>query len=145
MVDAAICTTSLGPRYFLAGVIGYGVGLLATFVPATQFQQNRRAGTEGAQQSSRSLYLMQHGQPALLFLVPGTLAPGLVTQQLGSRAWLAWLLPVTTCDSRDCSPFPDDRSRTPTEIPTCFIALRKAWLPDESPFVKSPQAAFRAS
>ena len=24
----------------------------------------------------RSLYLMQHGQPALLFLVPGTLAPG---------------------------------------------------------------------
>ncbi|CAE7233558.1 SPPL2 [Symbiodinium natans] len=33
--------------YFLAGVIGYGVGLLATFV---------------------SLYLMQHGQPALLFL-----------------------------------------------------------------------------
>lgn len=40
--------------YFLAGVIGYGVGLLATFV---------------------SLYLMQHGQPALLFLVPGTLIP----------------------------------------------------------------------
>mmetsp|Transcript_41014 Transcript_41014/g.73787 ORF Transcript_41014/g.73787 Transcript_41014/m.73787 type:complete len:527 (+) Transcript_41014:89-1669(+) len=40
--------------YFLAGVIGYAVGLLATFV---------------------SLYLMQHGQPALLFLVPGTLVP----------------------------------------------------------------------
>jgi len=40
--------------YFLAGVIGYALGLLATFV---------------------SLYLMQHGQPALLFLVPGTLIP----------------------------------------------------------------------
>jgi len=40
--------------YFLAGVIGYGIGLLATFV---------------------SLYVMQHGQPALLFLVPGTLIP----------------------------------------------------------------------
>lgn len=40
--------------YFLAGVIGYAFGLLATFV---------------------SLYLMQHGQPALLFLVPGTLIP----------------------------------------------------------------------
>lgn len=40
--------------YFLAGVIGYAIGLLATFV---------------------SLYLMQHGQPALLFLVPGTLVP----------------------------------------------------------------------
>eukprot|EP00448_Togula_jolla_P012064 CAMPEP_0170594560 /NCGR_PEP_ID=MMETSP0224-20130122/14067_1 /TAXON_ID=285029 /ORGANISM="Togula jolla, Strain CCCM 725" /LENGTH=565 /DNA_ID=CAMNT_0010918629 /DNA_START=73 /DNA_END=1768 /DNA_ORIENTATION=+ len=40
--------------YFTAGVIGYGLGLCATFV---------------------SLYLMQHGQPALLFLVPGTLVP----------------------------------------------------------------------
>lgn len=40
--------------YFVAGVVGYAVGLLATFV---------------------SLYLMQHGQPALLFLVPGTLVP----------------------------------------------------------------------
>ncbi|CAJ1345416.1 unnamed protein product [Effrenium voratum] len=40
--------------YFLAGVIGYGIGLLATFA---------------------SLYLMQSGQPALLFLVPGTLVP----------------------------------------------------------------------
>eukprot|EP00440_Ansanella_granifera_P046627 gb/GFBE01050495.1/.p1 GENE.gb/GFBE01050495.1/~~gb/GFBE01050495.1/.p1 ORF type:complete len:533 (+),score=121.78 gb/GFBE01050495.1/:1-1599(+) len=40
--------------YFLAGVVGYALGLLATFV---------------------SLYLMQHGQPALLFLVPGTLVP----------------------------------------------------------------------
>ncbi|CAE8662097.1 unnamed protein product [Polarella glacialis] len=40
--------------YFTAGVIGYAVGLAATFV---------------------SLYLMQHGQPALLFLVPGTLVP----------------------------------------------------------------------
>lgn len=43
-----------GRGYFLAGVIGYAIGLLATFV---------------------SLYLMQHGQPALLFLVPGTLVP----------------------------------------------------------------------
>eukprot|EP00420_Gonyaulax_spinifera_P021297 CAMPEP_0197897656 /NCGR_PEP_ID=MMETSP1439-20131203/42298_1 /TAXON_ID=66791 /ORGANISM="Gonyaulax spinifera, Strain CCMP409" /LENGTH=529 /DNA_ID=CAMNT_0043518297 /DNA_START=93 /DNA_END=1682 /DNA_ORIENTATION=- len=40
--------------YFTAGVIGYTLGLLATFV---------------------SLYLMEHGQPALLFLVPGTLVP----------------------------------------------------------------------
>jgi len=40
--------------YFLAGVLGYAIGLIATFV---------------------SLYLMQHGQPALLFLVPGTLVP----------------------------------------------------------------------
>lgn len=40
--------------YFTAGVIGYSLGLAATFV---------------------SLYLMQHGQPALLFLVPGTLIP----------------------------------------------------------------------
>lgn len=40
--------------YFVAGVFGYAIGLLATFV---------------------SLYLMQHGQPALLFLVPGTLVP----------------------------------------------------------------------
>merc|ERR1719412_3036539 len=40
--------------YFTAGVIGYALGLLATFV---------------------SLYLMKHGQPALLFLVPGTLLP----------------------------------------------------------------------
>ena len=38
----------------MAGVVGYAIGLLATFV---------------------SLYLMQHGQPALLFLVPGTLVP----------------------------------------------------------------------
>merc|ERR1712232_1079412 len=40
--------------YFTAGVIGYALGLVATFV---------------------SLYLMKHGQPALLFLVPGTLLP----------------------------------------------------------------------
>lgn len=40
--------------YFTAGVIGYALGLLATFI---------------------SLYLMKHGQPALLFLVPGTLLP----------------------------------------------------------------------
>jgi len=40
--------------YFAAGVVGYAVGLAATFV---------------------SLYLMKHGQPALLFLVPGTLLP----------------------------------------------------------------------
>lgn len=40
--------------YFAAGVFGYALGLAATFV---------------------SLYLMQHGQPALLFLVPGTLLP----------------------------------------------------------------------
>lgn len=40
--------------YFTAGVVGYAVGLAATFV---------------------SLYLMKHGQPALLFLVPGTLLP----------------------------------------------------------------------
>merc|ERR1712039_349903 len=37
-----------------AGVIGYALGLVATFI---------------------SLYLMKHGQPALLFLVPGTLLP----------------------------------------------------------------------
>merc|ERR1712151_551771 len=43
--------------YFTAGVIGYALGLLATFV---------------------SLYLMKHGQPALLFLVPGTLLPTFV-------------------------------------------------------------------
>jgi len=40
--------------YFTAGVVGYAIGLGATFV---------------------SLYLMKHGQPALLFLVPGTLVP----------------------------------------------------------------------
>jgi len=40
--------------YFTAGVIGYAAGLFATFI---------------------SLYLMKHGQPALLFLVPGTLLP----------------------------------------------------------------------
>lgn len=40
--------------YFTWGVIGYSIGLVATFV---------------------SLYLMKHGQPALLFLVPGTLIP----------------------------------------------------------------------
>lgn len=40
--------------YFAAGVVGYAVGLIATFI---------------------SLYLMKHGQPALLFLVPGTLVP----------------------------------------------------------------------
>mmetsp|Transcript_101478 Transcript_101478/g.185859 ORF Transcript_101478/g.185859 Transcript_101478/m.185859 type:complete len:521 (+) Transcript_101478:34-1596(+) len=40
--------------YFCAGVIGYALGLVATFV---------------------SLYLTKHGQPALLFLVPGTLVP----------------------------------------------------------------------
>lgn len=40
--------------YFTWGVIGYALGLAATFV---------------------SLYLMKHGQPALLFLVPGTLIP----------------------------------------------------------------------
>lgn len=43
-----------GKGYFTAGVVGYALGLVATFV---------------------SLYLMQHGQPALLFLVPGTLVP----------------------------------------------------------------------
>jgi len=43
-----------GTGYFTAGVIGYAVGLAATFL---------------------SLYLMKHGQPALLFLVPGTLLP----------------------------------------------------------------------
>jgi len=40
--------------YFTWGVIGYAIGLCCTFV---------------------SLYLMKHGQPALLFLVPGTLLP----------------------------------------------------------------------
>lgn len=40
--------------YFTAGVVGYALGLVATFI---------------------SLYLMKHGQPALLFLVPGTLLP----------------------------------------------------------------------
>lgn len=40
--------------YFTAGVVGYAIGLLCTFV---------------------SLYLMKQGQPALLFLVPGTLLP----------------------------------------------------------------------
>lgn len=44
----------LGEGYFTRGVIGYAVGLLCTFI---------------------SLYLMKHGQPALLFLVPGTLGP----------------------------------------------------------------------
>mmetsp|Transcript_91795 Transcript_91795/g.259182 ORF Transcript_91795/g.259182 Transcript_91795/m.259182 type:complete len:533 (-) Transcript_91795:123-1721(-) len=43
-----------GAGYFTAGVVGYALGLFATFI---------------------SLYLMQHGQPALLFLVPGTLLP----------------------------------------------------------------------
>jgi len=46
--------STLCKGYFTAGVIGYAVGLLATFI---------------------SLYLMKHGQPALLFLVPGTLLP----------------------------------------------------------------------
>jgi len=40
--------------YFAPGVVGYALGLIATFI---------------------SLYLMQHGQPALLFLVPGVLLP----------------------------------------------------------------------
>lgn len=40
--------------YFSVGIIGYACGLVATFV---------------------SLYRMKHGQPALLFLVPGTLLP----------------------------------------------------------------------
>eukprot|EP00933_Yihiella_yeosuensis_P005400 TRINITY_DN109906_c0_g1_i1.p1 TRINITY_DN109906_c0_g1~~TRINITY_DN109906_c0_g1_i1.p1 ORF type:complete len:524 (-),score=83.62 TRINITY_DN109906_c0_g1_i1:152-1723(-) len=57
--------------YFAAGVIGYALGLIATFV---------------------SLYLMQHGQPALLFLVPGTLVPtcliGLRKGELGAL-WAA--------------------------------------------------------
>merc|ERR1719436_2321584 len=54
--------------YFLAGVIGYALGLLATFV---------------------SLYLMKHGQPALLFLVPGTLLPTcLIAMQKGELASL---------------------------------------------------------
>lgn len=43
-----------GDGYFTAGCIGYALGLIATFI---------------------SLYLMKHGQPALLFLVPGTLLP----------------------------------------------------------------------
>jgi len=43
-----------GQGYFSWGVFGYAVGLGCTFV---------------------SLYLMKHGQPALLFLVPGTLIP----------------------------------------------------------------------
>eukprot|EP00928_Gymnodinium_smaydae_P087760 TRINITY_DN71983_c0_g1_i1.p1 TRINITY_DN71983_c0_g1~~TRINITY_DN71983_c0_g1_i1.p1 ORF type:complete len:532 (-),score=71.44 TRINITY_DN71983_c0_g1_i1:290-1846(-) len=46
--------TSCCKGYFVASVIGYAVGLVATFI---------------------SLYLMKHGQPALLFLVPGTLLP----------------------------------------------------------------------
>jgi len=44
----------LGRGYFAAGVTGYALGLIATFV---------------------SLFLMKHGQPALLFLVPGILIP----------------------------------------------------------------------
>jgi len=40
--------------YFAAGVTGYALGLIATFI---------------------SLFLMKHGQPALLFLVPGILIP----------------------------------------------------------------------
>jgi signal peptide peptidase-like protein 2B len=46
--------TSRRVGYFSWGVIGYTIGLASTFV---------------------SLYLMKHGQPALLFLVPGTLIP----------------------------------------------------------------------
>eukprot|EP00927_Polykrikos_kofoidii_P070852 TRINITY_DN67230_c0_g1_i1.p1 TRINITY_DN67230_c0_g1~~TRINITY_DN67230_c0_g1_i1.p1 ORF type:complete len:577 (-),score=80.97 TRINITY_DN67230_c0_g1_i1:461-2146(-) len=47
--EASRCT-----GYFVAGVAGYALGLVATFV---------------------SLYIMKHGQPALLFLVPGVLLP----------------------------------------------------------------------
>lgn len=43
--------------YFVAGLLGYAIGLGATFL---------------------SLFLTKHGQPALLFLVPGTLLPTFV-------------------------------------------------------------------
>lgn len=62
--------------YFVPGVIGYALGLLATFV---------------------SLYLMKHGQPALLFLVPGTLLPTFfIAHRKGEFAefWLASYGPV---------------------------------------------------
>lgn len=100
-LSGSATTRPLLSRYFLAGVIGYAFGLLATFVSETQLApprcdplaatvqrnrlttghrtvENRFAAWNTSLMKSahpvlRSLYLMQHGQPALLFLVPGTL------------------------------------------------------------------------
>jgi len=55
--------------YFTAGVVGYAVGLAATFV---------------------SLYLMKHGQPALLFLVPGTLLPTCIIARRKGELGALW-------------------------------------------------------
>merc|ERR1719229_2201307 len=57
--------------YFTAGVVGYAIGLAATFV---------------------SLDLMKHGQPALLFLVPGTLLPTCIIAHRKGSSVLCGLL-----------------------------------------------------
>lgn len=55
--------------YFLAGVLGYALGLVLTFV---------------------SLHVTKHGQPALLFLVPGTLAPTFAIACCKGELGLLW-------------------------------------------------------
>jgi len=61
---------SSGPRgYFIPGLIGYAVGLGATFL---------------------SLYVMEHGQPALLFLVPGVLLPTFAKASRLGELHLLW-------------------------------------------------------
>jgi len=80
--------------YFTAGVVGYTLGLGATFV---------------------SLYLMKHGQPALLFLVPGTLVPtfaiALRKGELGAL-WSASYGPEQPPEGYDSLPDGEDNNKT---------------------------------
>ena len=55
--DYAISTTVRRHPYFIAGIIGYGIGLILTFV---------------------GMYLMAAGQPALLYLTPSCLISTLI-------------------------------------------------------------------
>ena len=141
-ISPSAASTSFGLRYFLAGVIGYGIGLLATFVPTTQLQQATSCAWPILAACSNSV--------VVVFKVAVRDAAWPASPPLsGSRHACSWLSehPVARVQRRAfaCymlaaipeSPLCDDRNvlAPATEIPTCFIALRKAWidpLPDES-------------
>lgn len=84
--------TPLGSGYFVAGTVGYALGLLATFI---------------------SLFLMKHGQPALLFLVPGTLIPTFAiawTKGEVSDFWNANYSPETQPEGYEALADPDKQA-----------------------------------
>mmetsp|Transcript_8195 Transcript_8195/g.18337 ORF Transcript_8195/g.18337 Transcript_8195/m.18337 type:complete len:523 (-) Transcript_8195:52-1620(-) len=77
---------SLCSGYFAYGVVGYALGLVATFI---------------------SLFLMKHGQPALLFLVPGILMPTFLIASCKGELlafWQASYGPSTEAESEGYKP-----------------------------------------